>query len=121
MPGSNVPPPDDGLCSARRAAALLDRYEQIAQASHEMLAAARHGDWAAVTRLEDSCRALIAELQVRAAQQGLNPAEQRRRVALLRAILADDAEIRERSEPWLLELEKLLQPSGAAARRTAGD
>lgn len=121
MPGSNVPPPDDGFAPASRVTTLLDRYEQIAQASHEMLAAARHGDWDSVARLEDGCRALIAELQVHRAHRELSAAEQRRRVALLRSILADDAEIRERSEPWLRELEKLLQPPGAATRPAAGD
>jgi hypothetical protein len=31
-------------------------------------------------------------------------------VALLRAILADDAEIRARAEPWLQQLEHLIRP-----------
>ena len=113
-----MPPPDDGFTGSPRGARMIDRYEQIAAASHEMLAAARHGDWEAVARLEDTCRALIAELKGQDASTDLSVAEQRRRVALLRGILADDAEIRERSEPWLRQLEQLLQASGAPARRT---
>jgi flagellar protein FliT len=100
-------PPDDG--GAARGVRLIDRYEQIAAASHEMLAAARHGDWASVARLEDTCRALIAELKSQGARARLTDPEQRRRIALLRSILADDAEIRSRSEPWLQQLEQLLQ------------
>lgn len=103
--------PDDGR--SHHALQLIERYELIAQASHEMLAAARHDDWESVTRLEDACRALIDELRrERASVPGvpLSAAEQRRRIALLRAILADDAEIRERAEPWLQQLEHLFRP-----------
>jgi hypothetical protein len=39
-------------------------------------------------------------------------------VALLRAILADDAEIRARAEPWLQQLEHLIRPP---APRTGGN
>ena len=116
-----MPPPDDGLAGAPRSEGLIDCYEQIAQASHEMLAAARHGDWDSVARLEAACRGLICELQVQAASQRLGAGEQRRRLALLRSILADDAEIRDRSEPWLRELEKLLHAPGAGQRRTHTD
>jgi len=117
-----VPPPDDGFSSAgaARGARLIDRYEQIAAASHEMLAAARHDDWESVARLEDACRALITELQRHTGSAGLGQAEQRRRIALLRSILADDAKIRDRSEPWLLQLEQMLHPSDTAARRAPG-
>ncbi|MCU0940430.1 MAG: flagellar protein FliT [Burkholderiaceae bacterium] len=109
--------PDDGFTAARGPAAgrLIDRYELIAQASHEMLAAARHGDWESVARLEDACSALIAELQCAAVSDRLAQPEQRRRVALLRAILADDAEIRARAEPWLQQLEHLIRPPAPRA------
>ncbi len=109
--------PDDGLNAARGSTAgrLIDRYELIAQASHEMLAAARHGDWESVARLEDACAALIAELQCAAVSDRLAPPEQRRRIALLRAILADDAEIRARAEPWLKKLEHLIRPPAPRA------
>jgi flagellar protein FliT len=108
---------DDGFAASRSPAAgcLIDRYELIAQASHEMLAAARHGDWESVARLEDACAALIADLQRAAVSDRLERPEQRRRVALLRAILADDAEIRARAEPWLQQLEHLIRPPAPRA------
>lgn len=111
--------PDDGFLrgTAPRGRSLIDHYELIAQASHEMLAAARHGDWESVHRLEDACGALIAELRGAATPSALSEGEQRRRIALLRSILADDAEIRERAEPWLRELEHLIRaPSRLGAR-----
>lgn len=108
--------PEDGrLLRARHggAAQLMERYETIAQVSRQMLAAARRDDWREVARLEARCRELIAELKQVARTQRLSVAEQRRRIELLRGILADDAEMRLRAEPWLKQLEKLLAPRPA--------
>lgn len=108
-------PPDDGAFSAgfeHGAPRLIDRYEAIARASHEMLAAAQRADWDEVGRVEARCRALIADLHDAARVESLALPEQRRRIALLRAILADDAQIRLRSEPWLQQLERLLAGRG---------
>lgn len=103
--------PDDGLPAGRhdwqQQRSLISLYESIAQASHAMLAAARTDDWSRVSAIEVECRTLIARLQAASSQTKLNTDEQRRRVQLLREILADDAEIRARSEPWLRELEAL--------------
>jgi flagellar protein FliT len=93
---------------------LLDHYEEIAQASQLMLDAARKSDWDEVERQEDRCRALVASLKASRASQALRPQERRRRMELLRRMLADDAEIRGRSEPWLSQLEQLI----ASPRRT---
>ena len=111
-------PPDDGRLPRTRAAApgLLQFYEAIADASRLMLAAARADDWDQVARLEDGCRELIAQLEQAARTQRLGAAEQRRRIELLRAILANDAEMRVRAEPWLRQLERLIAPPRVARR-----
>jgi flagellar protein FliT len=97
---------------------LLHRYEEIALASREMLEAAQRGDWELVATIEGRCCALIAKLKAAARAEALNPAEKQRRIALLRAILEDDAQIRVRSEPWLRDLEALIGPAGRTAPRT---
>lgn len=109
-------PHDDGRPVRLRANApgaprLIQRYEAIAQASRRMLAAVRREDWDAVARQEGRCRELIAELKAAARTETLSAAEQRRRIQLLREILADDAEVRSRSEPWLRQLERLIGPT----------
>jgi flagellar protein FliT len=111
-----MPPPDDGPPGAAGGARLIDCYELIAQASHEMLAASRADDWESVTRLEDACRALIDQVRRDACDTRLSEVEQTRRIALLRSILADDAQMRERSEPWLQQLEHMVGSSGALRR-----
>ena len=90
---------------------MLDHYEQIAQASQLMLGAARNSDWDEVERQEQRCRALVASLKAASAGSPvLRPQDNRRRMELLRRMLAADAEIRGRSEPWLKQLERLMSP-----------
>jgi flagellar protein FliT len=115
-----MPPEDGRLHKPRsvppRGTELIACYEAIARASHAMLAAAHAGDWDGVGALEDRCRALIVELKAVARTTRLSVTEQRRRIELLRAILANDAEVRTRSEPWLRQLERLLPPPRSARR-----
>ena len=111
--------PDDGQalprrdeCGPRR---LIERYQEVARLSRQMLEAAHREDWDQVARLEAQCQIQIGELKRAAMIEPLSEAEQRRRVELLRAILRDDAQIRRRAEPWLLELERLIgMPRGSA-------
>jgi flagellar protein FliT len=114
-------PPEDGQPHKLRpapphGAELIARYEAIAQASRAMLVAAHADDWDEVRALEDRCRALIVELKAAARVTRLSVAEQRRRIELLRAILANDAGVRTRTEPWLRQLEQMLQPARAVRR-----
>jgi flagellar protein FliT len=94
---------------------LIAHYKAIADASQVMLIAARADDWDEVGRQEERCRELIARLGTAVDSRALPPPDNGRRIALLRSILADDAEIRDRSEPWLKEVERLLVIRGRAA------
>ena len=106
--GIDYMPPDDGRGTAIARSQLLDHYEAIARASQRMLEAAKVSDWDEVTRQEERCRTLVAALKAASLEAPLRPADNRRRMALLRRILADDAEIRGRSDPWLKQLERLI-------------
>jgi flagellar protein FliT len=87
---------------------LIERYEEVAQLSRDMLVAAHLEDWDQVERLEARCQLLIGHLKQVSVVVQLSADEQRRRVQLLRDILQHDAQIRVRAEPWLLELERLI-------------
>lgn len=104
--------PDDGQALHGRhghgPARLIDRYEEMARLSRAMLEAAHRGDWEAVARIESLCRLQIGELKRVALDAPLSAVEQQRRVELLRDMLRDDAQIRRRAEPWLLELERMV-------------
>ena len=118
-------PPDDGRAMyAAQAAdgAVLSLYEALAQASGAMLAAARADNWDELERLVARCRVLIERLKSARGARALSRDDDRRRVELLRAILADDAQIRAQDEPWLLALEHWVgtscsaRPGGAVPR-----
>jgi flagellar protein FliT len=83
---------------------LLHYYESLASSSREMVFAAREGDWNEVFRIEEICSYLITELNTVKEYESLSDGEEKRKRALLRAILADDAEIRNLQEPWLSRL-----------------
>lgn len=115
------PPDGDSVHAAASAAGqprLIDRYQAIAQASRGMLSAARRGDWDEVARIEDECRVMIEQLKAAAAVEPLEADDRSERIRLLRAILADDAEIRACAEPWLGRIAHLISPR--PSRRPAG-
>ena len=88
--------------------ALLNYYEAIEQASHDMLEAARVGNWDHVVKLEGACALLISQLKHAAAQNRLQPDEAQLKSSIMQRILVNDAEIRHLAEPWLEDLDNLL-------------
>lgn len=95
---------------------LLAHYEAIAQASADMLLAARHGDWTRVVDLEETCVALIAQLNQAARLQPLAPAQRKERIRILQSILRNDAQIRHLADPAQARVDALLAGLTSAAR-----
>jgi flagellar protein FliT len=96
---------------------LLEHYESIAAASSRMLAAARAADWDAFLAHEQECARSVEALRALGGAPGRQAA--RRKAAIIRQVLAEDAEIRRLTQPWLEKLEALLR-SGANQRRVDG-
>ena len=88
--------------------ALLDYYQAIEKASHDMLEAARSGNWDQVLKLEGACVVLIAQLKHSAAGRTLAGDEAQFKSRIMQRILVNDAQIRRLAEPWLDELDELL-------------
>lgn len=89
----------------------IDYYEHIHTASKDMLKAAQTGDWEALFDAEQRCARNID--MVRAlAPVNLSFEEQLRKREIITAVLEDDANIRKLTQPWLDELQQLLQGTG---------
>jgi flagellar protein FliT len=88
---------------------LLNYYEAIERASHDMLEAARSGNWDEVVKLEGACAVLISQLKHAAAQRPLEAEEAQLKTRIMQRILVNDAEIRNLAEPWLDDLDELLR------------
>lgn len=90
-----------------RAADVLKHYEGIERESASMLAAAVAGDREALMAAERRCAALAGELK-RSGEPPLDPAQQRRKMDLILAILSNDRDVRAITEPWMAELSRLI-------------
>jgi flagellar protein FliT len=87
---------------------LLNYYEAIEKASHDMLEAARAGNWDHVVKLEGACALLISQLKHAASSQSLGAEEAQLKSRIMQRILINDAEIRQLAEPWLEDLDNML-------------
>jgi flagellar protein FliT len=96
---------------------VLEQYEAMARASAAMLDAARDHRWDDLVSAEHDCAASVAALRA-LGETVLDEAGRRRKYAIIRSVLAQDAEIRTHTQPWLAKLEAFLTGT-AASRRLA--
>lgn len=87
--------------------AVLEKYESLSAITGKMRDAAAQGDWDLLVELEEQSRARVEEMKL----LDLAPIDETtrlRKVALIRKILADDAEIRSKTEPWMAQLQRIM-------------
>ena len=98
---------------------ILDCYDRISAASTRMLAAATSGEWDMLFKAEGECAAIVDRLRVLGDLAPLSEAGAHRKLRVIRKVLAEDAEIRGLTQPWLETLESLLR--GQVSRRKLRD
>ena len=98
---------------------LLDYYKAIDNASQKMLEAAQTENWDQVVHLEGACAVLIAQLRHKSRTDNLAPEERKEKTRIMQRILRADAEIRCLAEPWLNDLEQLMDSRKAACTEHA--
>lgn len=86
---------------------MLTTYESLSELTGTMLNAARQGEWDDLAALEQRCQGYVGTL-MKAAPLPLSESEQRAKVAIIRTILQNDAQIRALTEPRLHELQQNL-------------
>jgi flagellar protein FliT len=97
---------------------ILGLYESIGLLSRTMVMAAERADWESLEAAERICGLVIERIDAYGdAAALLGPGGRRKRLAILRDVLQDDATIRRHTEPGLARVERLLAP---AARRGRG-
>lgn len=87
---------------------LLSTYDSLSATTGHMLAAARSADWDRLVSLERDCADIVARLSSLESEDPLPPGIRDRKAALLRKVLADDAAIRDITEPYMKRLEAML-------------
>lgn len=89
---------------------LLGYYEAIGQVSQLMREAASRSDWKAVENAHACCEELIRCVRATGlSSEALDDNAQRRRMEILRQVIADDARIRDLAQPALSRLDGLLE------------
>lgn len=94
----------------------LALYESMSVLSAQMVEAATACDWNRLVALEQDCAGLARRLEAKAEPARLSDAEQARKMDLIRRVLADDAEVRRHTEPWMEQVRQFL---GGGARERA--
>jgi flagellar protein FliT len=87
---------------------LINTYDRLSRTTGCMLHAAQRGDWERLVVLEKDCAGLVAELSALEREDALPRGVRARKHALIRKVLADDAAIRNITEPWVQQLGSML-------------
>jgi flagellar protein FliT len=94
---------------------MLTTYNALSDLTCSMLNAAEQGEWDQLATLEQNCQGHVGTL-MHTAPVTLTEKEQRAKVAIIRAILQNDAKIRALAEPRLHELQQRLSMTRAGQR-----
>jgi flagellar protein FliT len=94
---------------------VIEKYKSLAEITAKMRVAALHDEWDLLTELEEQSSAQVAELKV----MDLTPIDEVTRlqkVVLIKKILADDAAIRGKMEPWMAQLQRIMDTARSEDR-----
>ncbi|MBX3616141.1 flagellar protein FliT [Nitrosomonas sp.] len=86
----------------------LMTYNAILATTGKMLIAAQNSEWEQLTKLEQECRQLTELLIENDPEPILDEELLQAKVKIIHQILADDAQIKAITEPWLKKLEDML-------------
>ena len=87
---------------------IIAIYEAILTITGRMLKAAQSADWERLITLEHECRGLTKKLMISDKNKVLSSDLRQRKQEIIQQILADDAEIRTRTQPRMAQLQNIL-------------
>lgn len=95
---------------------LLDTYEQLVEVTARMRDAALQDDWDRVIELESECSKVYSVLMSSHEASPMDDEYVRRKSELIRKLLEDDAEIRERVSGQLTSIWRMIDGRGKVAK-----
>lgn len=84
-------------------------YESLAGLTEQMRNAAVDGKWDSLVGLEQQCSRQVAHMKAAGQPHALDESARQRKIQLIKKILADDAAIRNRTESWMGQLQRVMQ------------
>ncbi len=94
---------------------IVEEYQQLSDITGKMRAAAAAGKWDELIALEQCCTRHVEALKPRDGVTA-DEASRQQKASLIRKILADDKAIRESTEPWMRQLERIMQSARSEQR-----
>lgn len=95
---------------------VIENYEFLSSIMGQMRVAATQGEWDHLVELEGQCSQRVEAMKAQDAATPIDETTRLRKVALIRKMLADDKEIRNHTEPWMAQLQHLIQSTGQERR-----
>lgn len=95
---------------------VIENYEFLSSITGQMRAAATQGAWDHLVELEKQCSQRVDAMKAQDATTPVDESTRLRKVALIRKILADDAAIRNHTEQWMAQLQRIVQSTGQERR-----
>jgi flagellar protein FliT len=74
-----------------------------------MVRAAEKGDWDQVAGMESTCKPIIEQIRNTSIEERLSDDQRRQKIQVIKQILRDDARLRELANPWMTQLQEVLQ------------
>lgn len=84
---------------------VLAMYEKLAGLTGQMATAAQAGDMARLSQLETRC--VIESAATATGVPALEGVDRKRKIELLKQIMANDRAIREVTEPWMAQVDAI--------------
>ena len=88
---------------------VITNYESLSALTGQMREAAMHGEWDKLVDIEKQCSQQVAVIKPIDATAVLDESARQRKIQLIKKILADDADIRNRTVAWMGQLQRVMQ------------
>ncbi len=88
---------------------MIVNYESLSAFIDQMREAATSGKWEQLLDLERQCRHHVASMKLTDEVAMLDAPSRQRKIQLIKKILTDDAEIRNHTEVWMDQLQRIMQ------------
>lgn len=88
---------------------VISNYESLSAITGQMREAAVHGNWDTLISLEQQCTQQVTHMKPVDIETTLDEPSRQRKIQLIKKILTDDAEIRNLTESWMGQLQRIMQ------------
>lgn len=95
---------------------LLTVYQELAELTSKMAAAAAAEDWDRVVELERDCASRVQKLKTNEGTANWSLPTRMQKAEIIRCILADDRRIRDLAMPWMAQLSALISNTRTQGR-----